>query len=138
MRTKESILECVKFRMDRIDDPEYKPIFSVMMIEHADKEAVWSQKEKDQSQSVIHSGFPDLGDTWEPCFYHSIDDAINVVLNNVCDIQEGCYEACFILCKFPGVYSVVPSDMRMYYRWHKGNNSFVQEEEPEIFKHIAF
>ena len=52
------------------------------------------------------------------------------------DIQETCYHAGFILCRFPGLYQAALS--RMYFLWNEEKKGFFEAEEPEIFKHVAY
>lgn len=138
MVTKEEILNNVKTITDKVADPEYKPVFTILMVEKADEELIYHQSTTAGEKKDVRSGFPDTGDTFDVGFYHNVDDAIEALASNCCDIQEGIYQAGFILCRFPGVYPVVSSGMRMYFRWNAEEGKFVQAEEPSIFAHIAF
>lgn len=138
MISKEIVLEHAKYQMDRINDPEYKPIFAILLIENADKEYIYRQTMSDGSVKEIPSRFPDTGDTFEAGFYYDIDDAINALTSNSCDMQEGIYQAGFVLCRFPGLYPCVSLANRMYFRWDKETQRFIHDEEPAIFAHIAF
>ena len=128
MITKEHILETVS--QEQILHPDHKPIYEIMMIQHADKELVYPTGK--------HSGFPDTGCTAVMGFYYDLDDAEEAVASNGCDIHEHLYNAAFILARFPGLYQAVGNDMRLYFVWDKENEIFVQKEEPKIFAHIAY
>lgn len=111
-----------------------KPIFSLFLFEYPDKELVYNMKDGSKKKS----GLPETGDTYEPGFYYSLDEAILVMNINACDIRETCYNAGFILCRFPGVHYTCKSDSRMYFVWNDEKEGFFQQEEPAIFAHTAF
>ena len=127
MTTKESINEIIERTCETSDD---RPIFCIYLFEHPNKEKIYP--------SGKHSGFPDEGDSDIPGFYYSLDEAIEVMNKNICDIRECVYNAGFILCQFPGMYQVVETDLRMYFVWDEEKGGFFQQEEPEIFRHVAY
>ena len=106
-----------------------KPIFRIFMMENADKELVYP--------AGIKSGFPDMGYNVDIGYYWDIEEAVEAVKNNVCDIRETIYDAAFILCHFPGVYQTTTTESRMYFRWDEEKKQYCQEEEPAIFAHIS-
>ena len=128
MTSKDDIMTIVQKLSDQTKDRE-KPIFEIMVLEHANKEDIYP--------SGTHSGFPDMGATDTPGFYHDIDHAYDAIVNNMCDIRETVYDAAFLLCRFPGLYQHAGKDLRMYFVYNKETCRYEQKEEPEIFAHIA-
>lgn len=106
-----------------------KPIYSIMLFEYPNQEYVFP--------NGGNSGFPDFGANSELGFYHSLPEAIDAMNNNALDMRENIYNAGFILCKFPGLYNSAGTNVRMYFVWDDDKQGFYQQEEPEIFKHIA-
>ena len=135
MTTEKDLLEYAQEKYEsRGHDPEDKPIFSILLFEHPDKMHMIVNKDGEEEPS----GFPDTGDQYEVGFYYDLKTAIEVLNSNVCDIQEGCYNAAFILCKFQGLYIGCNMHERMYFVWDPVCRGFFQQEEPKIFKHIAY
>ena len=126
MTTKESMYKIIR---ETCEAPDDRPIFRIFMMEYPDKEIVYPTGK--------HSGFPDYGSSNEVGFYYSLDDAIEAMNQNMCDIHEFTYGAGFILCQFPGLYESSGTEMRMYFVWDEEKQGFFQKEEPEIFKHIS-
>lgn len=135
MVTREDLLEYVRKEHERRgNNPDDKPIFSLFLFEHPDKERIYDMKDGSKKPS----GFPDTGGTYEPGFYYNLDHAIEAMNENACDIRETCYNAGFILCRFAGMYECCGSYARMYFVWDDEKKGFFQQEEPDIFKHIAY
>lgn len=130
MTTVEDVKKYVENAM-RDSDPDYKPIYALMLFEHPDKEFVYKETGK-------HSGFPDLGCSFEAGFYYDLDDAVSAMHENVCDIRETVYSAGFVLVRFPGVYHPSGSYGRIYFVWDENRKGFYEAEEPEIFSHVAY
>lgn len=107
------------------------PIFEIMLFEHPNKEMTYPTPEGN-----VRSGWPDTGCIDHMGFYYELDTAIQAMNENWCDIQETCYYAGFILCRFPGLYYAGTS--RMYFLWDNEKEGFFEAEEPEIFKHVAY
>lgn len=124
MTTRESINRVIE------DRDGARPIFRIMVFEHPCKEHVYPTGK--------HSGFPYLGASDEVGFYYDLDDAIRAMNENWGDIREYTYNAGFILCQFPGLYQSSGLDERMYFVWDEDKEGFFQQEEPEIFKHVAY
>jgi len=93
------------------------PIFEIMLFEYPNKEMVYHKTEGD-----ISSGWPDTGCTANMGFYYELDTAIQAMNENWADIQETCYFAGFILCRFPGLYQNALS--RMYFLWNEEKRGF--------------
>ena len=129
MTTKEDVLAYVTEQQRQVHLASYRPIYEIVMIEHADKELIYPNSK--------HSGFPDMGASSEIGFYYSIDSAINALESNACDLRENIYDAGFILCRFPGLYESVSRAARMYFVWDADEEGYIQKEEPLIFKHIG-
>lgn len=106
-----------------------KPIYEILMFEHPDKEYIYA--------NGTHTGFPDMGAQSNVGFYYNLQDALDVVYENLCDIRETVYDAAFIICRFPGLYNCVGSDGRLYFVWDDSKDGYRLAEEPEIFRHMA-
>ena len=78
-----------------------------------------------------------MGVTDEPGFFYDLDWAIEAMNQNACDMEESCFNAGFILCRFSGMYPICLADARMYFVWDKEREGFFQQEEPEIFSHLV-
>ena len=113
------------------NDNSPNPIFEIMLFEYPNKEMIYHKPEGD-----IPSGWPDTGCIDDMGFYYELDTAIQAMNENWCDIQETCYYAGFIVCRFPGLYYAGIS--RMYFLWDQEKDGFFEAEEPEIFKHVAY
>ncbi len=135
MTTKEELLKFAEEQYyGRGQNPRDIPLWEILLLEHANKEYIM----ENSTGEIVSSGFPDTGDRYSPGFYYDLDDAISALESNSCDIQEGCYEAALISCKFQGLYPCCTVGARLYYVWDRQNKKFVQSEEPRIFKHVAF
>lgn len=106
-----------------------KPIYEILVFEHPDKEDIYA--------NGTHTGLPDMGAQSNVGFYYDLQDALDAVYENICDIRETVYDAAFIICRFPGLYNCVGSDGRLYFVWDDANDRYRLAKEPEIFKHIA-
>lgn len=130
----QEILDYVKWYQEKYKDENGNapnPIFEIMLFEYPDKEMTYPT-----SRGDVYSGWPDTGCIDHVGFYYELDTAIQAMNENWCDIQETCYYAGFILCRFPGLYYAATS--RMYFLWDKEKKGFFEAEEPEIFKHVAY
>ena len=130
----QEMLDYVKWYQEEYKDKNGNtpnPIFEIMVFEYPDKETIYHKPEGD-----VPSGLPDIGCVNHAGFYYELDTAIQAMNENWCDIQETCYYAGFILCRFPGVYQASLS--RMYFLWDNEKEGFFEAEEPEIFKHCAY
>ena len=105
------------------------PIYEILVFDNPNKELV--------SRDGKNMGCPDMGDTFTVGFYYDVESAIQALNENRCDLRETCYNAAFILCRFPGLYNVATSSERMYFVWDEERQGFFQTEEPKIFKHTA-
>lgn len=106
-----------------------KPIYEILAFEYPDKEEVYPTGK--------HSGFPDMGAQDSVGYYYEFDSAYKAITENWCDIHETVYNAAFLICRFPGLYSCVGSNGRIYFVWDPEKEGYVEADEPEIFKHIA-
>ncbi len=109
---------------------ENNPVFELMLFHYPDKELLYPGGK--------HSGFPELGSTTMPGFYHDLDTAINVMHENRCDLRETVYDAGFIICRFPGLYRNPGPEGRMYFVWDEEKQGYFETEEPKIFCHSAY
>ena len=109
------------------------PIFEIMVFEHPNKEITYMRL-----GNVICSGYPDTGGENHMGFYYKLDTAIKAMNENWADIQEHCFHAGFILCRFPGLYQSVIKEARMYFLWDEERKGFFEAEEPKIFEHVAY
>ena len=109
------------------------PIFEIVVFEYPNKELIYHKPKGD-----VNSGWPDTGGENHMGFYYDLDTAIRAMNENWCDIQEGCFYAGFILCRFPGLYQSVIKEVRMYFLWDEEREGFFEAPEPKIFEHIAY
>ena len=107
-----------------------EPVYEIMLFENPNKELIYKSGKK--------SGFPDTGSECVCGFYHSIDEAIDAVSTNAGDMRETIYDAGFILCRFPGIYSAVVKEGRIYFVWNNDNHEYRPETEPGIFRNMAY
>ena len=132
MTTREDLLAYVK-AMQEYRGVADKPIFSLYLFMNPNSELIY-----DVNGEKKPSGFPDTGSSYEPGFYYDLDNAIQAMHENICDIRETCYKAGFILCRFPGLYDTCGTHGRMYFVWDDDKQGFFEQEEPEIFRYIAY
>lgn len=130
----QEVLNYVKWYQEKYKD-KYgnipNPIFEIMLFEYPNKEMTYPT-----SNGNVRSGWPDTGCVANMGFYYELDTAIQAMNENWCDIQETCYYAGFILCRFPGLYYAATS--RMYFLWDEEKKGFFEAEEPKIFAHVAY
>lgn len=124
MTTKKDIEEYIKSRQC-----EEVPLFSVLLVENADKELVYPDGRR--------SGFPDFGNTYTAGFFYDIDAAVKAVETNACDIRETVYDAAFVLCLFPGLYETAGPNERIYFVWDEYSERYTQREEPKLVERIS-
>ena len=110
---------------------EFAPIYEMYLISHACKE-VFVEKDGES----VPSGMPDTSGA-NMGFYYELDTAMLAMNENWCDIHERCYEAGFILCRFPGLYNSVSPWLRIYFLWDEDRCGFFEADEPELFAHVA-
>ena len=126
MVSKEDLLERArKEKEEYYEDSSWAvPIFEIMVFEHPEKLGIYD--------------IPDLGAFRNVGFVYSLDDAIEILNTNKCDLHEYFYRAAFILMKLPGLYVGSMSRNRMYFLWDQERKGFFQAEEPEIFSHFMY
>lgn len=105
------------------------PIFEIFLMENGDKELVY--------KNGVHSGFPDMGATSNMGYYYNLNDAVEAMNRNACDIREHFYNAGFVLCRFPGLYADVPKAGRIYFEWDDEKEGFFEKPEPIWYQHIT-
>lgn len=113
-------------------DESTHPIFEIALFEHPNREMIFTK-----NGNKIPSGYPDAPMN-NMGFYYELSTAIQALNENWADIQEHCFHAGFIFCRFPGLYNSVGPDGRIYFLWDDEREGFFEAEEPEIFKHIAY
>ena len=134
MSKRQEILNYIKWYQEKYKDKSDNapnPIFEIMLFEYPDKEIIYHKPEGD-----VLSSLPDTGCVNHVGFYYELDTAIQAMNENWGDIQETCYHAGFILCRFPGLYQATIH--RIYFLWDEEKKGFFEADEPEIFKHIAY
>jgi hypothetical protein len=131
MTTPEMIKTFVANQLSKHDGQN--PIYIIMMLEKPGNEEIIYNK----NGVLTPSGFPDPGATDEVGFYYELATAIDAITNNWCDIQDHAYQAAFLLCKFPGLYTTTTTKSRMYFVWDQTTQTFIQQEEPVLYKHIG-
>lgn len=123
MTTRESILE-------NVEKNHFRPIYEIMVFEHPNKELIGNNGK--------HLGWPDEGSSANMGFYYDLDDAIEAMHTNRCDIQERVYHAGFVMCRREGLYSCVGTENRLYFIWNEERGGFFETDEPHIFWHVAY
>ena len=129
----QQILNYVKWHQEKYkdkDDNILNPIFEIMLFENPNNEMIYA--------GDIKSGYPDIGCETNVGFYYELDTAIQAMNENWYDIQETCYYAGFVICRFPGLYNCAGKEQRLYFLWDEKRKGFFEAEEPEIFKHVAY
>ena len=106
-----------------------RPIYEIMVFEQPNKELEGKDGKRLQ--------MPDFGCTATMGFYYDLQDAVDAMHENACDIHETVYNAGFILCRFPGLYDCVPKFGRIYMVYDKEKDGYFEVEEPELFEHIS-
>ena len=129
MTTKKDIDKYVDYFRRSAYGDETNPIYEILVFENPDKELIY--------KTGLPLGWPDMGAQDVVGFYYDIDDAIDVLHENICDIRETVYDAAFLICRFPGLYNNVGTEGRMYFLWDNEKDGYFQKEEPNLFKHIA-
>lgn len=130
MTTREDLLKYVERGDHKHEDIRYtQPIFEIIMFEYA---------EEGVRSDGTPNGWPDTGAEDHPGFYYDLDDAIEALHTNCCDLREYVYDVAMIVCRFPGLYDCAGQDARMYFTWNDEKQGYFEAEEPECFAHIAY
>lgn len=131
----EIVKDYIKWYKERYEEKgkTLTPIFEILLFPNHNKELIYHKPEGD-----VPSGFPDTGGENPMGYYYELETAIQAMNENWCDIQETVFHAGFVLCRFPGLYTPVPQNARIYFLWDQERGGFFETEEPEIFKHIAY
>ena len=106
-------------------------IYEIMMCSNSGADTIIYESGKD-------SGFPDLGACSTVGFYHELENAIDAMHENGCDIRECVYNYGFVLKRRPGLYNLCGQYERIYFKWDEDRQGFYEAEEPERLKIIAF
>ena len=72
----------------------------------------------------------DLGDIRSVGFSHSFDIAERTVLENICNINESCYDYAVIEKIYPELYPYPISDDRCFYKFNHSKNVYEPIDEP--------
>ena len=109
-----------------------QPIYCIMVMEKSGAETLKYESGKD-------SGFPDVGETDYPGFYYDVNEAIDTMHNNTCDIREGIYNYGLVLKHYPGMYgNTAGSASRIYFKWDPDRDGYFETEEPPLLELLAF
>ena len=81
--------------------------------------------------------FPDFGSSSIVGYYFDMDKAFGIVKENVCDINETCYDYALIEEIREGLYQSASSDCRWFFKYDKDKDCYYQIEEPEFLKHYC-
>ena len=101
-----------------------KPIYRVFM--------------QEKSGADTTKGWPDTGCTADMGFYYDLEDAIEAMHMNACDIRECVYDYGYVITQYPGLYRF-PSYMgRIYFKWDEERKGFYEAEEPEQMRILSF
>ena len=102
-----------------------KPIYQIMMMENSGAE-------------FDIYGWPNIGTTVYVGFYHYIQNAIDAMHENRCDIRECVYNYGFVLTHKPGLYNPAGSYDRIYFKWDEEKQGFYEAPEPETLGVYSF
>lgn len=118
MITSTDLLAYAKEKMSERGSGKYdKPIYQIILYEHsANADDYWGY---------------DFGCDDCPGYFHELSDAINAMNCNLGDMNEGVFNAGYIICRFQGLYSLAVPKARMYFEWDEERQGFFQKEEPE-------
>ena len=108
------------------------PIFEIMLFEHPNKERVFIKDGRELASGLPDANLNSMG------FYYDLFTAVQAMNENWGNIQENCFHAGFIFCRFPGLYNSVTSEARIYFLWDDERRGFFEAEEPKIFERIAY
>ena len=72
-------------------------------------------------------------------WYPNVEDAVDAVLENRCDIWETCYEGAMVICRYPGLYVPGSNVNRQMFKWNMATMQYEPlESEPDIYAHISY
>lgn len=108
------------------------PIFEIVLFEHPSKEMMVVKDGKEIASGLPDANLNSMG------YYYDLFTAVQALNENWADIQEHCFHAGFIFCRFPGLYNCVGTYARIYFLWDEERKGFFEAEEPEIFKHVEY
>ena len=107
------------------------PIYEIYMLEKSGAKTRIYDTGKD-------SGFPDTGCEASMGFYYSLEDAIEAMHTNACDIRECVYDYGFVLRRMPGLYQSVGHKDRIYFTYDSEKDGFFEAEEPALLHILAY
>lgn len=130
-------VERLKSYVDRVkntiaEGKSVSPVYEICLFRYPCKELIFEKDGKKIPSGTPYANLNSMG------FYYNLDDAVEVMHDNVCDIQETVFHAGFILCRFPGLYYGAGPDSRIFFLWDEERKGFFEVDEPELFKHIAY
>lgn len=124
-----------KFQEELVEKYGCNPIYVIRLMTKSGAESLMYDRPDGSSKD---SGFPDTGESYQPGFYYSYEDAVDAMHKNAGDIRETCYNYGFILRLFPGVYQSAGVNDRTYFKWDNEKKGYYEVEEPSKFKIIAY
>lgn len=80
--------------------------------------------------------YGDIGCTRSPCFTHTFKEAERVVINNMGDIRETCYD--YAVIEKIGSELYPRYRMRKFYKYNTDLHGYEPIEEPECLKRVLF
>ena len=82
--------------------------------------------------------WPQFGTTSTVGFYFDIEDAVEALHENSCDVRECVFNYAFVLARLPGLYDSVSVERRIFFSWDEEKKGFYETEEPENLKLLCF
>jgi len=77
----------------------------------------------------------DFGCTDSPGWFSSLEEAKRVVENNICDLNETCYDYAIIEEVDEGIYNF--AKFRWIYKFDKDTGTYKEISEPPCLKHLS-
>ena len=85
--------------------------------------------------SLNKLGYPDIGNTRTVGFVETLEEAGQLLMDNVYDLWETIYQYAVIEEIHPGIYPI-PED-RCFFRFDTDTKRYIPIEEPDVLKSVA-
>lgn len=127
MAKKEEVLKYVVNKADPMIG--FVPIYEIVL---------FKELQELKNNDNIGMGMADCSNFNSMGFYYELDDAINAMHENRCDIRETVFDYGFVLVHWPGVYNNSSGKLeRLFYKWDETLEGFYETEEPSLFEYLA-
>lgn len=108
-------------------DPDCRPIYEIEVFEYCDRHLV--------AKDGVELDWPDRGCVDSCGFTYDLDEAINLLHVNNCDMWETCYNYAYIIPRFPGYsghYDLESSGVKLFFKFDVERNGYFEAEEPPL------